>query len=1665
MTRYDEMIGGKPGRSRHLAGSLPTTYHQASDKLSAASRLMLISLLLITMLTGGAVEVWGQTDYSGTYYIGSYGKNATSQCASSNPADNFYLCPTDGWCYFVAPNSVQADNNQQPFLTSYKCRDGVYDSTEAVMVITKHTSENYYYIQQKKTGRYLVFNNQLTGAGANRARVHFEPITPPAKPDDYALFAISTVTTSDDRNGYWVFHPKKASSGWYLNITEGNVNSVSTPSSDKKDGPTGYENVGGIVGQWNQTNNTSSYYLEVPKPVISQASDKTISISHPFGNEVNIYYTTDGTDPTTSSTLYTGDIAPTNNISQIKAIATNTNNTVKSAVATFNLVPCPLPSIRYDNVTKEITISSTLSGATVYYTIAADNPSDPDFSTETYSTEPITIPNITSKTVVKAFAAKLGYAPSNIKTQTIDKVATPVLDTSSGNSLVITCATEGATIYYTSDNSEPSTSWSIYRSPLKEGISGKIFRAFAAKANNMTSEVATLSEPLILTCSTPTIKRGSGNTFKISCDFPSEGLTIYYTTGSEDLVANPASGTAYTIGTEIPFAGSSVTVKAIAVADGYNNSELAERTITEALAGSGTQADPYLIESSGDFDQFVIRANNAGAGDYYKVTDDFTVGSTSAISQEFSGTFDGNFHTITGLTHSLFDIVNCGIVKNVRLSGVVIPSGTNVGAICNEANGTTKVYNCGILSGSVSGSNNVGGLVGLIKSGSSVRVVNCYNYADVSSSGDYAAGIVGKNEGTVASNKTVGNVRIAFCMMYGSVSGATHISPVYGGNHESNVQNFTEYNYYLYSNDRDANGNRIVKVPYTKGDYNDQLAIDKDDYLTRYPFYLHCMNTHRRMIAFFLFGENSSNDAGTISNANINEVGHWVIDKQKANYPIIEEWKSNTRKVLDAPAGTTVSDDNLGTSLAVTVIIGSSTYYANLPITDMDVTNNDYTWGKVVLPFANEFEVNNDYTKVCTGWKITNVPGGNGGDYSNYNVSDRDCTSKDLFSTTGFIYAQGGNYIVPYNVSSITIEANFATAFYLSDATYDVGYDANYNGATGLGGSVPNDYHGRTVYNSLTTAIAAMGSSSTPHTQAVVLVGNYHYRLGNKELDSYLTRGLTIMSIDEDNNQEPDYGWYSCNVADRPNMPPVRFDFLPMIPVGMAAHVTGSKGYPGIPIWKSRGWFEMTETCLSIMNQFELDSGYFTGSDSDTKNYRCIINGGYFVQMIRSNNNVCSKVSYYQIGGNAYIKEFYPGNHSKKTFTNPLVPINVTGGEIEECFMTGYKSGGKVSGENIYFWCAGGKIHKFLGAYMETPTATTVNMTAKIDHALIGRFFGGGTSPSASINGAINVTINNSKVDFYCGGPEFSNASVTPTVRTSATNTVFGEYYGAGFGGTAITYYNDIDNGNVNFDGVTTTYPDYFTTYYLNTTNGRLKFRTNYGIGSCYKFEYLYHSANQQGVARFFTGYAQFSLATTGNVVNELTNCKIRKLTASETVLGKEATIGDFYGAGCQGMVSGTVRSTLTNCEVDGSAYGGGYKATSNDVDVYPTTPPTNSVFTKETALFSEFGTVTPNVFTWEQGTASNQNTAVDCGSDGKGGKLYTSKDIQMSELGNVTGAIGITIDGGSVTHDVFGGGNESKSLNNATVTLSGNLSVGGNVYGGGNKANVSGNATVNIQE
>jgi hypothetical protein len=169
----------------------------------------------------------------------------------------------------------------------------------------------------------------------------------------------------------------------------------------------------------------------------------------------SVYYTVDGSTPTTSSTAYTGPIFV--GVSQtIKAIATKETFSY-STVGTFIYsitVQAPTFSVAAGayGPGQTVSLSSATPGAMIYYTIDGTTPTT---SSNQYSS-PITV--ATSQTI-KAFAVLTNWADSAVSTAsyTINgAAATPTFSVAAGaygpaQSVVLSTATAGATIYYTTD--------------------------------------------------------------------------------------------------------------------------------------------------------------------------------------------------------------------------------------------------------------------------------------------------------------------------------------------------------------------------------------------------------------------------------------------------------------------------------------------------------------------------------------------------------------------------------------------------------------------------------------------------------------------------------------------------------------------------------------------------------------------------------------------------------------------------------------------------------------------------------------------------------------------------------------------------------------------------------------------------------------------------------------------------------------------------------------------------------------------------------------------------------------------------------------------------------------------------------------------------------------
>ena len=136
----------------------------------------------------------------------------------------------------------------------------------------------------------------------------------------------------------------------------------------------------------------------------------------------------------------------------------------------------------------------------------------------------------------------------------------------------------------------------------------------------------------------------------------------------------------------------------------------------------------------------------------------------TSFDNSYKGTFDGGGHTITGLTVTtndqfvgLFGYLNrVGTVKNVVMEGIQITSNHMfgcTGGVVGYSWGT--IENCSV-SGSVSGTDCVGGVVGSQKAGS---IIGCCTSATVKGT-HYVGGVAGEKWGTMTACYATGNVTI-----------------------------------------------------------------------------------------------------------------------------------------------------------------------------------------------------------------------------------------------------------------------------------------------------------------------------------------------------------------------------------------------------------------------------------------------------------------------------------------------------------------------------------------------------------------------------------------------------------------------------------------------------------------------------------------------------------------------------------------------------------------------------------------------------------------------------------------------------------------------------------------------------------------------------------------
>ena len=209
-------------------------------------------------------------------------------------------------------------------------------------------------------------------------------------------------------------------------------------------------------------------------------------------------------------------------------------------------------------------------------------------------------------------------------------------------------------------------------------------------------------------------------------------------------------------------------------------------SVSSSLSGSGTEADPYLIQSAADF---AYLQNGGFGGIYFKLTTSIDLDNKAFTIDSFNGVLDGNHCSIRGINITntadntglfkvleidsyVYDLSLYGTVSGAKYTGALagilkgkinnvvnyatVSGAGNLGGVVGNSKNESLVENCKNY-GNVNGSSwNNGGVVGFAQN----KVTGCINYGNVATTGDCAGGVVGTAHALVYG-----------CINYGSVSG------------------------------------------------------------------------------------------------------------------------------------------------------------------------------------------------------------------------------------------------------------------------------------------------------------------------------------------------------------------------------------------------------------------------------------------------------------------------------------------------------------------------------------------------------------------------------------------------------------------------------------------------------------------------------------------------------------------------------------------------------------------------------------------------------------------------------------------------------------------------------------------------------------------------------
>lgn len=358
--------------------------------------------------------------------------------ATDAPSDlfeyaNTLTMPVGGATYYAV--FANQDNDDAELTINFESASSAYTAWTFTNFISQHTHSNV----TAHGGSYI----GSTGGKSTGSLVTKEKIASPA--------SLSLYVSKQSDN--------ETSSTWYIQVSSNgsdwtNVKSQSATSMDR--------------GKWNELSADLSSYSNV---------------------YVRLYY--DGS-------------TAIRNMDDLVLSYTGITRTNYATDCNTVLPVCEEPTFNVEEgtytVVKNVTITTGTEGATIYYTIDGSNPATSE-TKQIYSSAV----RVDHTLTLKAVAVKEDYINSTVKsaayTINLPQCATPTFSVAAGRytetqSVVLSCETEGADIYYTTDGETPTTESTKYTAAISVATDMTI-KAVAIAENTTLSEVASAKYKIV----------------------------------------------------------------------------------------------------------------------------------------------------------------------------------------------------------------------------------------------------------------------------------------------------------------------------------------------------------------------------------------------------------------------------------------------------------------------------------------------------------------------------------------------------------------------------------------------------------------------------------------------------------------------------------------------------------------------------------------------------------------------------------------------------------------------------------------------------------------------------------------------------------------------------------------------------------------------------------------------------------------------------------------------------------------------------------------------------------------------------------------------------------------------------------------------------------------